>query len=111
MKKEEILERSRNENRNADLYEKEVLIQAGNVSAGVGALMCAVLFVAQVLLYGGTNCGLWAILMSMQAGTSAVKAIKLRRKPDIAWAIINGLLALTLAVLYICSLIKSSTIL
>lgn len=111
MKKEEILERSRNENRNADLYEKEVLIQAGNVSAGVGTLMCAVLFITQALLGGGTNSGLWAIMMSMQAGAFAVKAFRLRRKSDIAWAIINGLLALTLAVLYICSLIKSSTIL
>lgn len=111
MRKEEILERSRNENRNADLYEKEVLIQAGNMGGGVGAITCAVLFVAQVLLGGGTNCGLWAVMISIQAATFAVKAVKLRRKHEIVLAIVDTLLALALAALHIHSLITSSAIL
>ncbi len=111
MKREEILERSRNENKNADLYEKEVLIQAGNVGGGVGAILCAVLFAAQGLLGGGANCGLWAIMLSIQAATFAVKAVKLRRKHEIALAVVDALLALAMVALHIHSLIASSAIL
>jgi len=41
MAREDILEKSRSENRNQDVYEKEILWIAGNAGAGGGMKFCA----------------------------------------------------------------------
>ena len=43
MNKENILESSRRENKNRDLVELEVTVQAGNIAGQVGAAVCVVL--------------------------------------------------------------------
>ncbi len=56
MKKEEILEASRNENKNVDLVELEANRYAGSISASVGIFICALISllastIADIMLY------------------------------------------------------------
>lgn len=111
MNKEEILEKSRMENKNQDVYEKEVLKQGGNIAAIVAAILATVFFVIQILLGEGMNYGLYAIVFSIPATGFVVKAICMKRKHEIAIAAIYLLAALAFSAAHIYQLFTSSTIL
>lgn len=111
MNKEEILEKSRAENKNRDIYEREVLKQAGTSAMVVMAALAAVFFAVQIFVGGGANLGIWAIVFSANMTTFWVKFIKLRRKHELIVAILHTVCVLTLSGLHIHDLIASSTIL
>ena len=50
MDKDEILKRSRNENRGQDEMEREVDAKAGRQAAAVGLLVCGFLFLTEQLM-------------------------------------------------------------
>ncbi|MDP4120277.1 MAG: DUF6442 family protein [Bacillota bacterium] len=110
MNKENILAKSRNENKDMDVYEKEVLKEAGNVGAIVAAVLCGIFFAIQIFLRKETNWGLWAIFFSIQAAVFTVKAIRMKRKHEIVVSIIYIAATLAMSAMYIYSLIVSSTI-
>lgn len=87
MNKEEILEKSRKENKNQDIYEKEVLKIGGNAGAVTSMILATIFFIVQILVGEGMNYGLYAIVFSVSATSFTVKAIKLKRKHEIAAAI------------------------
>lgn len=86
MNKGEILAKSRSENGNRDLYELEVIKQAGRVSTLTVIILCAVLFTAEILLGHGINYGLWSIVLGIEAAVFTYKAIKLKKKHEIVVA-------------------------
>ena len=95
MKKEEILQASRKENKNKDLAEMQVIQQAETHAGRVGALACCVIsllssMLAHILLYSP-----WVIYFSIITTQWLVRFIKMRRKSDLVLAI----LFLSLAVL------------
>lgn len=53
MNREEILERSRKENKNQDIYEKEVIIQDNRYACIAAAVLATVFFVIQIFTGGG----------------------------------------------------------
>lgn len=93
MDREEILAKSRAENQNRDMYEQEVLRQAGVWAARVMVLLATVFFAAQIFAGGGTNWGLWALVFSANMTVFWVKYRKLRQRHELLLAI-----AYTLAV-------------
>lgn len=111
MNKEEILAKSRNENKNADVFEKEVLKQAGNVGCITAAIVTFILFVLEIFIKGHTNYGLWAILFSILSTQFIVKAIKLKRKHELVIAICYTLLTILLIAAYIWDIVTTSKIL
>ncbi len=111
MKKDEILARSRAENKNRDIYEQEVLKQGWEIAFAVMAILAAVFSAVQIFLGGGTNCGLWAIVFSGMMATFWVKWLKLRRRHEFVLALIYTAVVVTLSVLHIYNLISASTIL
>lgn len=111
MNKEEILAKSRNENKNEDVYEKEVLKQAGYVGGITAAIVTTALFILEMVIKGGTNFGFWAILFSIFAGEFTYKAIKLKRKHEIVIAIVYILLSILLIAGFINQLVTTSKIL
>ncbi len=101
MKKEDILKASREENKNRDLAEIEVMRQAGTCAGSVGALVCCVISLlssrlAHTMLYSP-----WAIYFSIMTTQWSVRFIRMRRKSDLVLAI----LFLSLAVLAFVGLI------
>ena len=111
MNREEILEKSRIEHRNQDVYEKEVII-AGNKYACLAALFVATIFVVvQIAVGEGTNYGLYAIVFAMPMAGYWYKFAKLYKKPELIAAVWYTLLVIGLMVLHISALIAASTIL
>ena len=111
MKKEEILEKSRAENKNKDIYEQEVLKQASTSSIVVMLIIAAFFCVAEVVVSGDVNWGMWALVLSVNMTTSWVKYIKLRRKHELMFAIAYTILVFAFAGYHIYNLIALSTIL
>ncbi len=92
MKKEEILEASRKENKNKDLAVLEAERYAGSIAGRVGATVCCVLsllssMIAHMMLYSP-----WMIYFSIMGTNWLVRAIKLRKKSDWVLAAIFAML-------------------
>lgn len=111
MNKEEILAKSRMENRNKDIYEKEILKLGGNAGAIAAIILATIFFIVQIVVGEGMNYGLYAIVFSVLGASFTVKAIKLKRKHEIAVAIVYIILTLLLSIAHIYNLITASTIL
>lgn len=111
MNKEEILEKSRAENKNKDVYEQEILKQASTSAVIVMMSLATIFFAAQIFVGGGKNWGLWALVFSANMTTFWVKYMKLRRKHELVMAIAHTIFVSICSVWHICNLIASSTIL
>lgn len=108
MKKEEILNKAKEENKSEDLYEKEVLVKAGNYGAIVAVSLATIFFIIQIFAGKGMNYGLYAIVFSITATNFTYKYIKLRQKHELYLSIFYILFVLLLSVVYIINIINSS---
>lgn len=108
MTREEILEKSRKENKNQDVYEREVLQQGANVGAVTAAVLALVFFITQIALDYGMDYGLYAVLFAFPAGQFAVKAVRLKRKHEIIAAVLYGLFTLGLAAVHLWKLVSQA---
>ncbi len=82
MKKDDILEASRKENKNKDLAELEAIRYAGSIAGRVGATVCCLISflasaIAHIIIYSP-----WMIYFSIMGTTWLVRAIKLKKKSD-----------------------------
>lgn len=111
MDKKEILEKSRAENKNKDVYEQEILKQASASSMRVMMILAAIFFVIQIFVGDSMNFGLWAIVFSANMTTFWVKYRKLRDKHELALAIAYTVLVFAASAYHIYNLIASSAIL
>jgi len=110
MNKEEILEKSRLENRDMDIYEKEVLAKGNTYSCILAAILATVFFIIQIFTGGGMNYGLYAIVFSMSCATFWYKYIKLHRKHELALALGYTLIVVLFSAAHIYNLISASAI-
>ena len=109
--REEILAKSRNENKGTDLFEKEIQTKAGIWGACVAAILATIFFTIQIVVGEGTNYGLFAVVFSINAAGYIFKAIRLKKRNDIVFSVIHVILALIFSYAHISGLIASSTIL
>jgi phosphatidylserine synthase len=100
MNKDEILEKSRQENKSQDLYEKEVAKHAGKGGTIAAAFACFILIIVD-LFFGQNVQGLMAIMMATLAGEFFAKGIKFKRRGDIAVGVFCGLVAIFSLVVHI----------
>lgn len=102
MNKEEILQASRNENKNKDIYELEVIGKAQRIG-GLAALCAAfvLMFIERVILENGTNYGYYCIIMTAGAGLWIYKAVKLKKLHEILLAVLWSLLMIYSAVMIV----------
>jgi hypothetical protein len=111
MNKDEILAKSRQENKNQDVFELEVLRDAGNTCAIVAGILATIFFVIQIFVGGGMNYGLYAVVFSIPTTGYIVKSIRMKRKKEILIAIFYTIFTLALSASHIYNLITSSAIL
>lgn len=111
MNKKEILEKSRAENKNTDLYEQEILKQVSTSAVIVMMVLAIIFFVVQIFVDGGINWGIWALVFSANMTSFWVEYIKFRRKNKFLPAIAYTVLVAAFSGLHIYNLIVSSTIL
>lgn len=106
MNKEEILQASRNENQNKDIYELEVISKGQRLGGLIGISVTFLLMLTErVILDKGTNYGYYLIIMSAGAGLWIYKAVRLKRKHELCLAILWSVLAVYAAVMAVLGFI------
>lgn len=111
MNKEEILTKSRKENKNQDIYEQEVLIKGNRVGCVVAAVLAGLFGVIQIFVGGGMNYGLYAIVVSIPMASFWTKYVKLRKKHELYVAVLDMFVVVSCSIAHIYNLISTSTIL
>ena len=111
MTKEEILAKSRQENKDKDLYELEIDTKAEFVGAITAFSICLVLFASEIFICGKTNFGLWGMICSLNAGSYIYKGIKLKKTSVLVCGIICSISALLMVGYTIYKFFAVSTIL
>lgn len=94
MNKDDILAKSRAENRGSDEYEKFVLEKAGKLSSQAGLIMCCFIATYSVIRTDRMNNGCWAIYFSISATLYWTKYIHLRKRHELAMAVVSTLAGL-----------------
>ena len=108
MNKEEILERSRQENKNKDIYVNEINVKGGNIATIVGLILTTIIFISEVLLGFGINYGLYGIVFSVTGTSNLYRAIKLNKNKVIP--IFTLIISIIFIIVHIYNLISKSTI-
>ena len=96
MDKDEILERSRKENKDMDLVEDEALAQASKIAVSAGCGVSGLLTIIQSVFQNRIDFGLWTVMFSVLATTMLVKYTKMRKRHEL----MLGLLFLVLAIFF-----------
>ena len=102
MKKEEILEASKRENKKKDIYEIQVEAKGASF-AGISMLLLAFVFYTYEIISGkGSNPAFYSIITIYNAVLFGYKAIKIekRRKLSIFTSVVWALLTITLILEY-----------
>ena len=110
MKKEEILEKSRNENKKKDFVAIEIENQAVKIAALSVVILASVYYVAGIVITGIDNKGWYSIIALYCAIVFGYKGIKMHNKLNIFTGCIWLIVSIILIVSYMHTLITTSTI-
>lgn len=102
--KEEILKKSRNENKNRDYVEKEAVKNASVIAFIVGCSVCIVVCAIQWFFTETINYGCWLVNFSILGTVFLLKYIKMKTRRELAFTIIFFLFFLLYLVGFILSL-------
>ncbi len=108
MNKEEILEKSRKENRNKDIYEEELIKQGSAIVNIVMEILATVFFVIQVFTGVGINYGLYAIVFCHSMVLSWIKWRKLRQRQQFLLSLLYTVCVLLFSIVHIYTLITGN---
>ena len=111
MKKEDILEMSRQENKNKDLVEEHVIEKSSEIASAVVIVIGCILYAAEIMIQGNTNYGLVAICTSYTAIVYMMKGVKMKNKRSLAVGVISIILTIIVLIAHFQNLITTSTIL
>lgn len=109
MNKEEILEKSRAENRSRDMVEQEVLERAAVNSNGAVLILITLFFIAHIAVGSGIQWGLYAVITCGNAAAFWTKFIRLRKRHEGLLAVLYTLLTLALSAAYLYELISGNS--
>lgn len=101
MIKDEILAKSRNENKNGDEREEKIRLRSYAISAVIGASLCMVFVLIENAIFDRNATMMWIIYFGMIFSKSLLDAIKLKTKSDILFSILWGICFLIDIVVYI----------
>ncbi len=103
MRKEEILEMSRNENKNKDLVEQSTYKSATFVGTIVGWFAIAFVLALTGFIQHKTNYGALFIFFAIESGIFITKYAKLKKTHELVVSIIYSLCAICMGVLFVMS--------
>ena len=105
MDREEILEKSRQENQRRDEMERDALAKAGQRACAVGGIVCAVVIVLEAIFADAFNMSVWAVYLSMTGTMLLMKYIRLRKRHELVFGAAQLVLAAVFLVMYIIRLV------
>ncbi|MBQ1977881.1 MAG: hypothetical protein II225_03955 [Ruminococcus sp.] len=103
MNKEDVLQNNCEEDLGSDERETKLKLQSYSISTNIGALICLIYIILEEWVFDRDATIAWGIYTGMMFTKSLFDAIKLKKKSDIALAIIWGLCFTAHAVIYIMS--------
>lgn len=83
MDKDEILAKSRKENKDMDFVEAEALAKANSIALSVGIMVCGLLSVLSAIIKEHVDYAAWTVYFSALATQMIVKYVKLRRRHEL----------------------------
>lgn len=101
MNKEDILKKSREENKNGDEREEKIKLNSYAMSAAIGGLLCMVFVLLETLLFGRITAHLWVIYSGILFSKSLLDAVKLKKRRDIVCAVLWGIVCVLNIAVYI----------
>lgn len=101
MNKEDILKKSRQENKNGDEREQKIQLRSDAISSAIGGLICMVFVFLESYLFDRSAAMIWAIYSGMMFSQSIMNAVKLKRRIDIVLSVIWGIVLILNIVFYI----------
>lgn len=101
MKKEEILAKSRKENEKIDEMEQFAQAKAGKMAMGIGGVLCMMFLLLHTIRTGEINNSLYAVYLGMESVFHFVTYKEVRKKRDLVYGILFGVLAVLFLGVYI----------
>lgn len=101
MDKEEILKKSREENKNRDFVEEEAANRATAIAFSVGMMMCGLLSVLSAVFRDSVEYSVWVVMWASSASVFLVKYRRLRKRHELALGLFYGALSVFFFVLYL----------
>ena len=101
MNKEDILEKSRQENKNGDEREAKIRLNSYAMSAAIGALLCIVFVFIENIVFDRSTPLIWIIYCGMLFSKSILDAVKLKKKLDLVLSALWGLCVVLNVVIYL----------
>ena len=101
MDKDEILAKSRAENKDRDFVEAEVLAKANSIALSVGIMVCGVLSILHVIFQDTIDYSAWTVYFSALTTVMIVKFIKLRRRHELVLGLFYGVCCAVFFVSYL----------
>ncbi len=105
MNKDEILAKSRKENENQDEMELEVFAKSGQKACAVGGIVCVLIIILQSIFKNSVDFSVWAVYLSMTGTMLLYKYIKLKKKHELIFGLMQLILAVVFLVFYILKLV------
>lgn len=106
MDKDEILKKSREENKDRDFVEEAVLARANSIALGVGIIMCGVISVLHAIFADKPDCAVWTVYFSVLSATMLVKYAKLRKRHELLLGLLYGAFCVMFFALYLRDLLR-----
>ncbi len=106
MTREEILEKSRSENKGKDIVEEEFIRKGFLVCWVVSLIAAGVVAMVEGIVLGKQNSGIFFALMSGLFSFFLLKYIRLRKKHELFITIMYGIAAVCFLTSWIISLVK-----
>ncbi len=103
MNKDDILKKSRAENRNGDEREEKIRLHSYAMSAAIGGLLCMICVLIENGIFNRSTTLIWTIYTGMMFSQKLLNSIKLKKRFDIVLSVIWGLCCVINAVAYILS--------
>lgn len=101
MDRDEILERSRKENRDRDFVEEEVVNRAHRIALSVGMMVCGIISVLNGIFLDSVGFSVWVVMWAIWSSIFLVKFRCLRRRHELFFGLFYAVLALFFFVLYL----------
>ena len=101
MNKNDILKKSRAENKKGDEREEKIQLRSYATSAAIGALICMVFIILEGNIFDRNATHIWIIYSGMMFSKYLIDAIKLKKKENVLLSILWGLICLIHSVLYV----------
>lgn len=101
MDKDEILKKSREENRDRDFVEAEVLNRANGIALAVSMLLCALISVLHAIFREKPNCAVWVVQFGILSTVMLVKFAKLHKRHELLLGLLYGGFSVCFFVFYL----------